>query len=404
MTRSANGYETRVTRLQQILVRLAPVLFLVALALIVAACVPGAGTTAGGSAAPTPSPSEGPLLPASPGANPMDLMAWLFTPIFQVLFILLVVLDKVTGNIVIAILLLTVLIKLITTPITRRQLTTSRQSQMLQPEIREIQRKYKDDRVKQNAATQEFYKQRGVNPAGGCLPALLSMGLLIPMYSVFRGGLTNYDISGMLRPFGIDIGKAMGIVCDAAPKFDAAKNVTNPCLDPHAFGINWSFPEPFTTGLAIAGFGISILAIISSLVQLVASRQALAPVDPRMADDQNVKVQRQMAYFLPLISIMYGGFLPAGLFLYWILSTVIQIIQQFFVLGFGGIFPLFGFMPEFARNHKPRSPVQMPKILPPAPGQSTTAVERAKALDRDLSAQSTIRPNRTRSSRRGRRR
>ena len=48
-----------------------------------------------------------------------------------------------------------------------------------------------------------------------------------------------------------------------------------------------------------------------------------------MADDQNVKVQRQMAYFLPLISILYGGILPAGLFLYWIISTVIQIGQQY---------------------------------------------------------------------------
>ena len=404
MTRSANGYETRVTRLQKLLVRLAPVLFLVVVALVVAACVPGTGTGAGASGAPSPSHSQAPLAPASPGANPMDLLAWLFTPIFQILFIVLVVLDKATGNIVVAILLLTVLIKLITTPVTRKQLITSRQSQLLQPEVREIQRKFKNDRVAQNAAVQEFYKQRGVNPAGGCLPALLSMGLLIPMYSVFSGGLTNHDISRMLQIFGFDLGKAMGIVCETAPRFDAAGHILNPCLDPMAFGINWSYPEPVTTGLAIAGFGISILAIISSLVQLVASRQTLAPVDPRMADDQNVKVQRQMAYFLPLISIMYGGFLPAGLFLYWILSTVIQIIQQFFVLGFGGIFPFRGWYPAFARNLTPRSPVKVPQILPNVATKNPSVVDRAKALDRDLSAQSTIRPNRTRTSRRGRRR
>jgi hypothetical protein len=230
------------------------------------------------------------------------------------------------------------------------------------------------------------------------------MGLLIPMYSVFSGGLTNHDISGMLRPLGFDLGQALGIVCESAPRFDASGHVLNPCLNPYAFGINWSYPEPFTTGLAIAGFGISILAILSSLAQLVASRQTLAPVDPRMADDQNVKVQRQMAYFLPLISIMYGGWLPAGLFLYWILSTIIQIIQQFFVMGFGGIFPFRGFFPAFARNYKPRSPVQVPHILPNVATKNPSAVDRAKALDRDVSAQSTIRPNRTRTSRRGRRR
>lgn len=400
MTRSANGYENdRVTRLKQLLVRLAPVLFLVALALIVSACAPGSGGN--GSPAPSPSHSQAPLHPASPGANPMDLLAWAFTPIFQVLFIGLVLLDQLVGNIVVAIILLTIILKLLTTPITRKQLVSSRQMQMLAPEIKEIQRKFKGDRAKQQAATQEFYKQRGINPAGGCLPTLLQMVLLIPMYSVFSQGLTNHNINQMLNVFGWQI---MEFQCAAAPIFNAAGQVTNPCLNPVAFGINWSYPEPVTTGLAIAGFGISILAVISSLVQLVASRQMLQPIDPRMADDPNVKVQRQMAYFLPLISILYGGILPAGLFLYWIFSTVIQVIQQFFILGFGGMFPLFGWQPGFARGHTPRSPVRLPEPKPLEPGQSRSAAERSKTVDRDLSARSTIRPNRSRGGRRGRRR
>jgi YidC/Oxa1 family membrane protein insertase len=399
-----------VIRLQQLLVRLAPILFLVGVALIVAACVPGTGTP-GASGAATPSPSQAPLAPHPIGASPLDLMAWAFTPIFQTLFIVLVLLDQLTylvwpetGNIVLAIILLTVILKVITTPITRKQLVSSRQTQLLQPEIKEIQRKYKGDRTKQQAATQEFYKQRGINPAGGCLPAILTMGLLIPMYSVFSQGLTNHDIRPMLQVFGFDLASALKITCDAAPVFDAAGHVTNPCLNPVFFGINWSYPEPFTTGLAIAGFGISILAILSSLVQLVASRQMLMPLDPRMADDPNAKVQRQMAYFLPLISILYGGMLPAGLFLYWIVSSIFQIGQQYLVMGYGGMFPLFGRFPEFARNHTPRYHVTLPQPKPIEPGTSTSAAVRSKTLDRDLSAQSTIRPNRTRSGRRGRRR
>jgi YidC/Oxa1 family membrane protein insertase len=369
--------------------------------LIVSACVPGTGTN-GGSPAPTPSHSQAPLHATPIGANPMDLLAWAFTPVFQTLFIALVLLDQlVGGNVVIAIILLTIIIKVLTTPITRKQLVSTRQTQMLQPEIKELQRKYKGDRVKQQAAVSEFYKQRGINPAGGCLPSLLQMILLIPMYSVFSQGLTNHNINGMLNVFGWQI---MEFKCAAAPVFDSVGHVLNPCLNPVAFGINWSYPEPFTTGLAIAGFGISILAIISSLFQLVASRQMLQPIDPRMADDPNVKVQRQMAYFLPLISILYGGMLPAGLFLYWIASTIIQVIQQFFVLGFGGMFPLFGWHPGFARNHSPRFPVHVPEPKPLAPGQSTSAAERSKTVDRDLSARSTIRPNRSRGGRRGRRR
>jgi YidC/Oxa1 family membrane protein insertase len=400
MTRSANGYENdRVTRLRLLLVRLAPVLVLVALALIVAACAPGAGGASGSPGA-SPSHSQAPLHSASPGANPMDLLAWLFTPIFQALFITLVVLDQLTGNILIAIILLTILLRVLVIPLYRRQLTSTRQTQLLQPEVKELQRKYKGDRVKQQAAVQEFYKQRGINPAGGCLPTILSMGLLIPMYSVFNQGLTNYDVNGGLNVFGIQL---MHLNCAAAPLFDLAGHVTNPCLNPTAFGIDWGLPEPVTTGLAIFGFGISLLAVASSAVQLVASRMTLPAADPRN-DDQNVKVQRQMAYFLPLISIMYGGIMPAGLFLYWITATLIQIVQQYFILGWGGMFPLFGFHPEFARNHTPRFPVKLPEPRPVEPGKTTGAAERSKSVDRDLSARSTIRPNRARSGRRGRRR
>jgi YidC/Oxa1 family membrane protein insertase len=394
-----------VTRFSPLLARLAPILFLVGIALVVAACIPGTNVGTGPNGSPIP--SQAPLQPASPGANPIDLLAWLFTPIFQALFIVLVFFDRITriftpnGNIVVAIILLTVLMRVLVIPLYRRQLTSTRQMQLIQPEVKELQRKYKGDRVKQQAATQEYYRQRGINPAGGCLPIILQFGLLIPMYSVISQGLTNYDPSAMWHIFGINL--FPGILCPTAPEFNSAGHVINACLNPVVAGqFPWGLPEPETTGWYIAGFGIAGLAIISSLLQVVASRMTLPAADPKN-DDPNVKVQRQMAYFLPLISILYGGVLPAGLFIYWITATIIQIIQQYLILGWGSMFPLFGWYPEFARNHQPRFPVKMPEIQPPKPGQPS-AQERAKPVDKDISAQSTIRPNRTRSGRRGRRR
>ena len=414
MTRSPNGYEIdRVTRLQTLLARLAPLLLLGALALVVAACVPATGGAgASGSAGPSPTHSQAPLAPAQLGASPFDLLAWAFTPIFQVLFIGLVALDKLFGNMLLAILALTVIIRVITTPITRKQLVSSRQTQLLQPEIKEIQRKYKGDRVKAQNATQEFYRQRGINPAGGCLPMVVTTGLLIPMYSVFSQGLTNYDITRMLRVGPIDFGQLLGITCPGAatgPQFNPVHGyVTNACLGSSStiFGIDWGIPEPYTTGLFVFGFGLSILAIVSSLVQLISSRQLLPPQDPRTADDTNVKTQRQMAYFLPFISILYGGVVPAGLVLYGIASSAIAIVQQFLVVGFGGIFPLFGWSPQFAQDYRPRYHVTLPEPKPPKTGDAASAAERSRAVDRDLSARSTIRPNpnRPKSGRRGRRR
>ena len=211
------------TRFSPMLARLAPILFLVGIALVVAACVPGTNVGTGPNGSPIP--SQAPLQPASPGANPIDLLAWLFTPIFQALFIVLVFFDRITriftpnGNIVVAIILLTVLMRVLVIPLYRRQLTSTRQMQLIQPEVKELQRKYKGDRVKQQAATQEYYRQRGINPAGGCLPIILQFGLLIPMYSVISQGLTNYPPLKLLLA---RIGQRMGGHRSAAPPSQAA--------------------------------------------------------------------------------------------------------------------------------------------------------------------------------------
>ena len=62
--------------------------------------------------------------------------------------------------------------------------------------------------------------------------------------------------------------------------------------------------------------------------------------EPGAVDDQNTKIQRQTMLFLPFISIVYGGFLPAGLFIYWIVTTLFSIVQQYLIVGWGGLFPL----------------------------------------------------------------
>ncbi len=104
--------------------------------------------------------------------------------------------------------------------------------------------------------------------------------------------------------------------------------------------------------------------------------------------------------FLPLISIVYGGFLPAGLFIYWIVATIFSIVQQYLIVGWGGMFPLLGWNPAFARDHSPRFPVQMPP--PPEPGKRAAILTDAAKTS---SADRTIRQaKRGRQSRRGRRR
>lgn len=380
-----------------------PLLLLAIVMFVAVACVGGpAGSPGGsGSVAPTtPPPAAIPLVPASPN-DPFGLLAWLFTPLFQVFFIALVLLDKATGNIAIAIVLMTLLLRIILIPVFRRQTVSTKRTQLMAPELREIQKRFKGDRLKAQEAQRQLYAERGINPLSGCLPALLQIFLLIPMYSVFSQGLQNYNPQAMLDVFGFRI---IDLQCAAAPIVDAVGQVLNPCLNPHAFGVNWGVPETIIGSPGALFSGLSLLAVISALLQLITSRMALPVANQAMADDPNVRIQRQMAFLFPFISLTYGSILPAGLFLYWIVSTLFSIVQQYLILGWGGMFPLFGWTPGFAKDHTPRFPVTLPPPVDPATRPPKSVLGGASEK-RAAAADKTIRHReRGRTSRRGRRR
>jgi len=375
-----------------------PLLLIAVAAVVVAACVPGSGgvDASGNPISPSPQP---PLEPAQPGADPVSLLAWLFTPIFTALFIVLAAAYNLfwalgmPGAVAWAIVVLTLVVRAILIPLFRAQLVSQRRIQMLQPEMREIQKRYKGDRLKQQQAQQELYKERGVNPLSGCLPLLLQLPLLFIMYSVIQNGITNQDPNAMLNVFGVQV---VTIECQNIEP-DGTVNASEPCMETHV-PILGDISKPQTIA-AVAGIGISILAILSALLQLVQSRMMLPPPDPTNSDP-NVRLQRQMMLFLPLISIIYGGFLPAGLFIYWIVATLFSIVQQYLIVGWGGMFPVLKWEPAFARDHTPRFPVEMPP--PPEPGKRSAILTDA---DKKSSADKTIRQGRRgRQSRRGRRR
>ena len=377
---------------------LLPALVLVGLAVLGAASPSAAVGSAAASAVPTASPSATvnpnaiPLTPAHPG-DPFSLMAWLFTPVFQALFLTLVFFEQLTSNMVIAIVVVTLLVRIILIPLYRRQIVSQKRTQLVAPELKEIQRRYKGDRLKIQQATSEFYKERGVNPASGCLPLILQFVLLIPMYSVFSSGLQNFDPNHMLSVFGVQL---IHLSCSATPIIEAAGHV-KPCIDSTVFGVDLSQKSVLFT-IPVIGIGISILAILSALLQLVQSRMTL-PVATQGVDDPNTKIQRQTMMFIPFISVFYGGFLPAGLFIYWIVSTIFSIVQQYLILGWGGMFPILGWHPTWARDHTPRFPVAIPA---PDPAKRAPNSVLTNTDERAARAGSTVRP-REHSGRKGRR-
>jgi YidC/Oxa1 family membrane protein insertase len=284
-------------------------------------------------------------------------------------------------------------------------MVSMRQLQSLQPEIKEIQRRYKGDRMKQQQAQAEMMKERGISQAG-CLTAFLPILLILPMYQVIREGLSSPDPNPMLQVFGFQIFHLDCTVGQVHAWGTSCLNTTIPWLGGiNAAGFEGLIPLPIN--LPIIGAGISIFALVYMAIQVVASRLALPAHDPSTPLDPNVRTQRAMSIWLPLITLLYSTVIPVGLFVYLIVSTIYQVAQQFLTTGFGGMFPLFGWTPGFARGHTPRFPVATPTAAasssraagaparPPTPQKS--------AIERSASANATIR-QRGRQGRRGRRR
>ncbi len=368
-----------------------------------------------GSSSAAPCPLPNPLPTAQPGqsplpnnlcpavlngADPLSLLAWIFTPIFQAIFMLMALLYNIFRDIGLAIIVLTILLRVLLIPVFRKQIVSQRRTQMLQPELRAIQAKYKGNRAKISEEQMRLYRERGINPAAGCLPALLQLVLLIPMYQVISQGLAAPDISSMLQIAGNPV---LSVTCQDPG------NTTIPCVDPTIPWLDWLTPAaggldahvPEILFMVIPGiFGLSVLALISAFLQLIQTRMMI-PVNT--TNDPQIRMQQRIFLILPLFSLFYGWILPAGLFLYWITTTLFSIVQQYLIAGWGGLFPLFGWTPRFAVDHQPRFPV--PSYTPPVengPGSESPATRRSPT-DR---AAGTIRPARSKSrtSRRGRRR
>jgi YidC/Oxa1 family membrane protein insertase len=387
-------------------------LFLVALAVVAcstaaaadptASAAPSAAASPALSPVPSSTPTHAPLHAASLDANPISFLAWAFTPIFQGLFLLLAGLYVLTGNVVVSIIVMTLIIRLVTVRQSSKSIVSQQRLQRLQPELRilnkELQKRYKGDRQAVYHAQQQFYKDRGVSPTAGCLPMIIQMGMLIPMYSVISNGLTNFDPSAMLWVFGH---KVVPLTCPNPEHIvNGVVDKAQPCIETVIFGVDLGRPQIlFDLPLGFITIGVSALALVSAALIFVQSRMTMPPP---AENDPSASTTRSMMIVMPLFSVVYGGIIPAGLFVYWIVSSIFSICQQFLYLGFGSFFPLFGWTPAFARDHTPRFPVTMPPV---AEAGKSLAASRRQPDERWASAASTVRPNtRRRAGRRGRRR
>jgi YidC/Oxa1 family membrane protein insertase len=221
----------------------------------------------------------------------------------------------------VAIVILTIIIRLSLAPLQQFQLVTQRKTMVeqrkLAPQVGELRKKFKGEPQKLNAEMMKLYQEHGVNPLGGlvgCLPLIIQIPILTALYYVFTGFATH---SKVIAPFLF------------VPDLN-----TTPMH--HVIMVAGVLPLPWLAYL--------IFPLLAGLTTLVQSRMLMMPppANPTEQELQTQQMQRTMAWLSPLMIGYFALQVPAGLGLYWFIGNCVSIIQQYFVVGWGSLLPKRG--------------------------------------------------------------
>ena len=204
-------------------------------------------------------------------------MSYLYNLLQQFFAFLLTTTDKYVGNFGISIIIVTILIKIALLPLTLKQDKSMKEMKKLQPEIEKIKAKYANDKQMLNIKTIELYKEHKVNPMGGCLPLLIQFPILIALFGVLRNGIIPQDSSFLW--------------------------------------LKLSDKDPYY-----------ILPVLNGAVSFFQQKLMGTSDNPQM---------KNMMYIFPVMMIYISYRMPSGLQLYWLTSSILAVVQQYFIMKKG---------------------------------------------------------------------
>lgn len=242
------------------------------------------------------------------GIKKFDLMIdwgwfWLITkPMFQLIDFIY----KIVGNFGVAILIVTVLVKLAFFPLASRSYASMAKMKKIQPQIAALKERFPDDRAKQQQAQMELFKNEGVNPVAGCLPMVIQIPVFFALYKVIF----------------------ITIEMRHAPFFGWIRDLSAP--DPtNVFTLFGLVPwDP--TALPVIGhfLALGIWPLIMGVSMFFQMKMNPEPADP---------VQKTMFAWMPVIFTFMLGAFPAGLVIYWTWNNTLSVTQQYFIMRRNGV-------------------------------------------------------------------
>jgi len=229
-----------------------------------------------------------------------------------------------------AIIILTVLVKLVTFPLNNKQIESSRKMQKLQPEIKKIQQKYKDDKEKQNQAMSEFMRENKMNPLAGCLPLIVQLPILIGVFRLLREpDIVEKSIGEAFSPY----------------LFQSAELVNLLSMPLTGFSIEAFFGQVSYYYL---------FPIIAGATTYLYSKMSM-PMESS---------QKMMLYMMPIMITVFSFSFPVGLVIYWTMNNIFSIGQH----------KLINYM-EKMKSSKPEEPVKSEGEIKAAAGEDELVKE-----------------------------
>ena len=260
---------------------------------------------------------------------------------------------NLTNNYGIALILFTLIVKLVMLPFQLKSKKSMLRMNQFQPKMREIQEKYANNQQKMNEELQLLYVKEGINPMSGCLWSLLPFPIIIALYSIIRQPLSRFmmlksDVIDQIRETAVTLGyvasgnggrtsfyEEIQLTQFINDHFDSFSGING------LMKVNYSFlgldltvmpgevwKQVFTGGWPI--IGLVLIPIISAALSFYQSKVAMAG-NGQNSNDAAARQTRSMMLMMPLMSLWIGFTLPAALGVYWIANSVFQIIQDVFL-------------------------------------------------------------------------
>jgi YidC/Oxa1 family membrane protein insertase len=213
-------------------------------------------------------------------------------------------------NFGLAIIVFTILVRVITYPLTASQMKSTQAMQEMQKSKKwqDIQKKHKGDREKLAQEQMKLYKEMGVSPFGSCLPTIIQFPIIIGLYQA------------IIRALAVTPIQLLELTRHLYPFYSAALLIP---LNQYFLWLDLSVPEK-DYGISIAGFGIPILAVLVVGTTFLQSRLMTPPTTP---GDQGAGMGRAMTLYMPLFMGYLAYSFPSGLALYFVTSNVVGVLQ-----------------------------------------------------------------------------